>query len=108
MTQAEIAGFLFRQYLNAYRVAYVPASCRLIDYQVEGVTADAALADFAREMGVDSMFWVTYSVQAPHQAFWAVPNGIIGEDGWINEKMMIVGLSKVGDVYKLTIHGSGP
>ena len=108
MTQTEIAGFLFRRYLNAYQIAYVPASCKLIDFEVEQVSEDAALANFAREMKVDTMFWVTYSVQALHQAFWAIPNGIIGDDGWVRQKMMIVGLTKIGDVYKLTIHGSGP
>jgi hypothetical protein len=108
MTQVEIAGALFGQYLEQYQISILPASCKLISYEVEDVSIDPALEYFREEQGVDMMAWVTYSVQAVAPGFWTAGNGVSCDDRWILDKSMILGLTRVGDVFKLTIHGTGP
>ncbi|MGD9092507.1 MAG: hypothetical protein PVF74_06645 [Anaerolineales bacterium] len=108
MNQEEIALLLFEQYLEGYQGSVVPASCKLRSFKVEEVSIDPTLMDFAEERGVDMMAWATYSVQATAPGFWIAGNGVSDDDGWVLDKSMIVGLTKVGDVFKLTLHGTGP
>lgn len=108
MTELEIARTLFGQYLQGYQLNIVPAVCKLKSFEVKDVSIAPELEFFREERGVDMMAWVTYSVQAASPGYWLAGNGVSGEDGWVLDKSMIVGLTRVVDDYKLTIHGTGP
>lgn len=107
-TNEEIAAQLYSQYLEGYQSAALPDFCRLNAFDVKGVKVDPTLVPFKEEMGVDFMAWVRYSVQPVAYGLWMAGNGISGEDGWVLDKWMIVGLTRAGEVIKLTIHGTGP
>jgi hypothetical protein len=108
MDRTAITGALFSRYLEQFLEPEMPASYHLTSFAISEVSIDSTLKDFAQEQHVDWAGWVTYSVQAENLDCWIAGNGVLGEAGWVLDKVMIVGVTKVGDVYKLTVHGTGP
>jgi hypothetical protein len=108
MEQSVITGALFSQYLEYFLEPAVPESCHLTSFAISGVNIDSNLDSFALEQQVDWVAWVTYSVQTVNHDYWIVGNGIQGEDGWVIEKTMLVGVTDDGENFQLTTHGTGP
>jgi hypothetical protein len=108
MNQLAITGALFSQYLEQFLEPAVLESCHLTSFSISEVSIDPTLDSFAQEHQVDWIAWVSYSVQAASQEYWIAGSGALGEDGWIMDKTMFVGVTEVGEVYKLSTHGTGP
>jgi hypothetical protein len=63
----------------------------------------------AKEQGVDFVNWIIYSVQIREvPSSWVAANGEFANDGWIINKILIVGVTKVNDEYVLKLIGTGP
>jgi hypothetical protein len=108
MDRSAIIGALFSQYLEQFLEPAIPDSYHLTSFAITEVSIDSTLEDLAQEYQVDWAGWVTYSVQAKDLDCWIAGNGVLGDDGWILDKTMIVGVTEVGNILRLTTHGTGP
>ena len=66
------------------------------------------LAPYHKSSKDNWVAWATYSVQAESQDNWIAGNGVLGDDGWILDKTMLVGVLEGAESYTLLIHGTGP
>lgn len=110
LSSEEIALALFCQYLENYKSPQADISQRLNDYQVYNAPLDERLQNLRQEFFVDFIAWVSFSVLPTRIMYsgWAAGNGDISNDGWIRNKLLIIGIFKHDEVYEMKIIGTGP
>jgi hypothetical protein len=109
LSHREISRRLFEIYLGHYKSPEFGGLCRLEDFKMEDVREDKRLDFLAQEQKVDFVNTVEYSVQVKETPTgWVAGNGVLGPNGWVNHKFLIIGLTKVNDQYVLKLIGTGP
>ena len=109
LSQEETIKQLFEIYLDHYKASELGVRCRLEDYKIENILLDKRIALLANEQNLDYVGSVQYSVQIKElPSWWVAGNGELANDGWIVNKGLIVGVTKVGDEYALKLIGTGP
>jgi hypothetical protein len=109
VSQEEMIKQLFEMYLDHYKAPEIGGRCRLEDYKIENVLLDKRIAFLANEQNLDYVGSVQYSVQIKEvPSRWVAGNGELANDGWIVNKGLIIGVTKVDDEYVLKILGTGP
>jgi hypothetical protein len=109
LSKLEISKKLFEIYLGHYKAPELGGLCRLEDFKVEEVREDKRLDFLAQEQNVDFVNTVGYSVQMKEAPTgWAAGNGVLGPNGWLLHKSLIIGVTKVNDEYVLKLIGTGP
>jgi hypothetical protein len=110
LSDEELSGALFCQYLEKHKHSQVEIAQQLTDYQVHQISADESLQELRQENQVDYLTWVSFSV-LPAQEFsswWVAGNGEVSNDGWIRHKSLIIGIFEDNENYILKIIGTGP
>jgi hypothetical protein len=109
LTNEEIAQMLFALYLEKHLTLPSHHFCKLETYRIEKTTVEHDIDHLAREQAVDFVNWIVYSVQIREvPSSWVAGNGEFANDGWIINKVLIVGVTKVDDEYVLKLIGTGP
>ncbi len=108
MPHEEIVRRLYQQYLDAYRIAAQPDDRRIVDYEIHSVELKPALQTTAAEHGVDQIASVRFSVQSVLPYTWVAGNGELAPQGWVRDKILLVGLKEEFGRYWLTLLGTGP
>jgi len=110
LSDEDLSGALFCQYLEKHKHSQVDIAQQLTDYQVHQISADESLQELLLENQVEYLSWVSFSV-LPAQEFsswWVAGNGEVSNDGWIRHKSLIIGIFKNNENYILKIIGTGP
>lgn len=109
LTHEEIAQRLFALYLEKNLTLPLHHFCKLEDDRIERTTIDHNIDLLAQEQGVSFVNWVIYSVQIREvPSSWIAGNGEFANEGWIVNKVLIVGVTKVNDEYVLKLIGTNP
>jgi len=109
LSKEKLAKRLFEVYLAHYKSPGLGSQCRLEDFVVEGTQLNKSLDSLANEQNVGYVGSVQYSVrisQVPSD--WVAGNGDLEKDGWIRNKGLIIGVTKINDQYVLKLIGTGP
>jgi hypothetical protein len=74
---------------------------RLTDYKVNDATLSAPFQYCVKDLGIDSIVDVDFSVQTVNypNPEWTAGNGTNVEDNWINHKVFTLAIFKEGDTY---------
>jgi hypothetical protein len=109
LTNEEIAGKLFSLYLEKHISLNHHHFCKLENYRIEKIISDKRINFLSKEQEVDFVNWVVYSVQIKKvPSSWVAGNGEFAPRGWIVQKIVIIGVSKLSDEYVLKLIGTGP
>jgi hypothetical protein len=109
LSQAELIKKLFEVYLGYFKSPDVGRMCRLEDFTIDDVILDNRIAFLAKEQHVDYVAYVIYSVQIKTEPTdWIAGNGEFASNGWMDNKELIVGVTKTGNDYVLKLIGTGP
>jgi hypothetical protein len=109
ISNEQIIQRLFEAYMDHYTSPELGGGCRLESYQIEKVQLDDRIAFLANEQNVDFVGTILFSVQLKEvPSNWVAGNGALASDGWIIHKFLIVGVSRVNDMYGLKLIGTGP
>ena len=105
----QLAKRLFEIYLGHYKSSTLGSQCGLDDFIVKSARLNASIDFLAVEQKVDYVGTVQYSVKISEvPSDWVAGNGNLEKDGWITDKGLIIGVSKVSDQYILKLIGTGP
>ncbi len=96
--------------LSHYCSPLIKKSNRLSDYKIIKINAyDNVNGPEAKRNQKDSYgFVVTYNVQMYTSNDWIAGNGVLGKDGWVNEKVAFGYFHKKDNVFILDSIGTGP
>jgi hypothetical protein len=110
MDREAIIWALFDRYLNYYKSEPLHPNARLDDYQIVSVDLDPRLQTMAIiEKRADYVARVYYSVKPVLMIYsnWEAGNGTTHADKWIRDKELIVGVIHTGNIYRLSLIGTG-
>lgn len=116
LPQAELADLapedavqrLFEQWLQYAASPALDNSQRISAYEIRHVReAQALAAAYDVEYIASVLFSVKTAVSASQPSDWHAGNGAIGEDGWVRDKSLFVGLRQQGGRLWLVILGTG-
>jgi hypothetical protein len=110
MSREAIVRALFDRYLNYYKSEPLPPNASLDDYQIVSVDLDPRLQTMATiEKRADYVARVIFSVKPALMIYsnWVAANGAIHADKWIRDKELIVGVIRAGNIYRLSLIGTG-
>jgi hypothetical protein len=110
MDQEAIVRTLFEQYLNYFKIEPLPPSFRLDDYEITSVDLDPRIQTMATiEKRADYVARVIFSVKPVLMIYsnWEAGNGTTHADKWIQDKELIVGVIHTGNIYRLSLIGTG-
>jgi hypothetical protein len=109
-SQETIAKKLFSLYLAHFSSETVDEQARLKDYKVNNATLSAPFQYCVKDLGIDSIVDIDFSVQTvdyPNPE-WTAGNGSTAEDNWINHKVYTLAVFKEGDNYTFRVMGAPP
>jgi hypothetical protein len=110
MDQETIIRTLFDRYLNYFKAEPLPPNIRLDDDEIASVDLDPRIQNRATiENRADYVAWVKYSVKPVLMMYsdWVAGNGTLHADKWIRDKALIVGVIREGNIYRLSLIGTG-
>ena len=109
LSKERLAKRLFEIYLAHYQSPNLGSQCRLEDFVVQSAKLNKSINFLANEQNVDYVGIVQYSVRISEiPSNWVAGNGELEKDGWIKNKGLIIGVTKVNDQYVLKLIGTGP
>ncbi len=108
LDEVQISGTLFSQYLELFLDPTLPDSCHLTSFAISEISIDPDLGDFIKEQEVDWVAWAVYSVLPVNIDYWIAGNGVLGDEGWMINKTMLVGILEQDGCYVLKVFGTGP
>jgi hypothetical protein len=105
----EIVKALFTQYLSHYQNAQADDRHRLDDYEVHTVDLSPRRTSIVDTGAFDFVAAVTFSVKPSvfKYSTWVAGSGEIGNDGWVRNGGIFVGVITHDGEYQLQILGSG-
>jgi hypothetical protein len=110
-TQENIAKRLFGIYLEQFKQESVDDQIRLKDYKVNNATLSAPFQYCVKDLGIESIVDIDFSVQTvdwPNPNWDAGNGGIDTPDHWIPNKNFTIAIFEYGNDYSFKVMGAPP